>query len=119
MCSNDESIFHADDTILVYVGASLEELIDHVVSRLRNILDWFNCNKLTMTCLKSVFMILTSNRIQIHPHLINSAVLIIEVKSFKCHGIYSDTPQKYAAKIYCLKSKLSKLCEVSFRLSKF
>ena len=39
MCSNDGSILYAEDTVLVYVGTTLEELTDHVKSRLRNILD--------------------------------------------------------------------------------
>lgn len=37
MCANDEIIFHADDTVLVYVGTSLEDLTDQGISRLRNI----------------------------------------------------------------------------------
>ena len=31
MCSNDESILYADDTVLVYVGTTLEKLTDHVI----------------------------------------------------------------------------------------
>ena len=45
MCSNDESMLFADDTVLVHVGTKLEEVTDHVIRRLRNLLDWYNCNK--------------------------------------------------------------------------
>ena len=60
MCSNDESILYADDTALVYVGASLEMLTEHVNSRLREIFEWCNCNKLSLNSAKSEFMIVTN-----------------------------------------------------------
>ena len=53
MCSNDESILHADDTVLVFVGTSLEMLTEHLTSRLREILEWCNCNKLSFNPAKS------------------------------------------------------------------
>ena len=34
MHDDDESILYADDTVLVYVGTTLEEHTDHVNSRL-------------------------------------------------------------------------------------
>ena len=119
MCSNDESILYADDTVLVYVGTNLEELTDHVNNRLRNILDWCNCNKLSLNPLKSEFMVVTNKRIETRPQLFIGANQIKEVKSFKYLGIYIDTQLKFSAQIKHLKSKLSQLCGVSFRLSKF
>ena len=38
MCSRDENILYADDTVLVYVGISLGELTAHINNRLRIIL---------------------------------------------------------------------------------
>ena len=38
MSINHEIILYTDDIVLMYVGTYLEELIDHVNSRLRNIL---------------------------------------------------------------------------------
>ena len=32
ICSNDESILYADDTVLLYIGTSLEMLTEHVKS---------------------------------------------------------------------------------------
>ena len=56
MCSNDKSILYANETVLVYVGTSLEELADHVNSRLGNTLDWYDSKKLSLNPLKSEFM---------------------------------------------------------------
>ena len=67
MCSIDESIIYADDTVLVYVGTTLEELTDHVNSRLRNIVDWCNCNNFSLNPLKSDFMVVTNKRIETRP----------------------------------------------------
>ena len=39
MCSEDKSILYADDSVLVCVGTTLEELTDLVYSRLQTILD--------------------------------------------------------------------------------
>ena len=36
MCSDEESILCAEDTVLVYVRTTLDELTDHINSRLRN-----------------------------------------------------------------------------------
>ena len=74
ICSKDESILYADDTVLVYVGKNLEELTDHVNRRLRNLLHWSNCNKLSLNLLKSELMVVTNTRIKTHPKLFISAV---------------------------------------------
>ena len=119
MCSNDESILYAEDTVLVYVETNLEELIDHVNNRLRNILVWCNCNKLSLNPLKSEFMVVINKRVETRPQLFIGAHQIKEVKRFKYLGIYINTQLKYNAQIKDLKSKLSHLCGVSFRLSNF
>ena len=63
MCSNDESILYADDTVLVYVGKSLEMLAEHVLSRLREIFELCNCNKLFLNPTKSNFMTVSNKTI--------------------------------------------------------
>ena len=119
MCSNDESILYADDTVLVYVGTSLEMLTEHVNSRLREIFEWCNCNKLSLNPAKSEFMIVTNKIVVNRPQLFIGTDPIKEVDSFKYLGIHVDTRLKFHAQINHLKGKLSQLCGVSFRLSKF
>ena len=69
MCSYDEGILNADDTVLVYVETNLEELTYHVNSILLNIQFWCNCNRLSLNALKSEITVVTNKRIETHPHL--------------------------------------------------
>ena len=99
MCSRDESILHANHTVHVYVGASLEELTDHVNVRLCNILEWCNCNKLSQNLSKSVFMAVINEILVAHPQLRISSDLIREVSSFKYSGVHTDTWLKHKVKL--------------------
>ena len=112
-------ILYADDTVPVYVGKKLEELTDHVSSRLRNILDWCSCNNLLLNPIKLEFMAVTNKQVEIHTQLFFGADPFKEVKSFKYLGSYIDSRTKYNTQIKYLESKLSQLRGVSFRLSKF
>ena len=94
MCSNDENLLYADDTVLVYIGTNLEELNDHINNRLRNILNWCNCNKLSLNPLKSEFIVVTNKRIETCPQLFIGVDQFKEVKSFKYLEIYIDTQLK-------------------------
>ena len=96
---------------------TLKELTNHVNIRLRNILDWCSCYKLSLNPLQSEFMVVATNRIETRPQLFIGADKIKEVQSFRYHRIYIDTQLNYNAQIRHLKSKLNKLCGVSFRLS--
>ena len=119
MCSNDESILYAEDTVLVYVGTSLEMLTEHVKSRLREILQWCNCNKLSLNPGNSEFMTVT-NKIEVNrPQLFICTDPIMKVVSFKYLGIHVDTRLNFNVQINHLKCKLCQLCGVSFRLSSF
>ena len=80
MCSNDESKLYADGTVLVHAGTNLEELIDHVNGRLRNILVWCNCNKLSLNPFQSEFMVVTNKRVETRPQLFYGADQIKQVK---------------------------------------
>ena len=64
-------------------------------------------------------MVVTIKRIETRQQLFIGAAQIKEVKTFKYVEIYIDTQLKYNTQIKHLKSKLSQLCGVSFKLSKF
>ena len=109
MCSNDENILYAVDTVLEYVGICLEILTEHANNRLREIFEWCSCDKMTVINTIVVF----------RPQLLIGTDHIKENDSFKYLGIHVDTRLKFKVRINHLKSKLSQLCGVSFRLSKF
>ena len=73
MRSNDESIPYADNTVLMYVGTPFEELTDHANSRIRTILDWCKSNKLSLSHMKSEFMVVTNKGIKTRPQLLIGA----------------------------------------------
>ena len=112
-----ENTLYAADTVLVYVGTTLEELTNNVNTRLQNILDLCNCNKLSLNPLKSDSMVVNDKRIETRPQMFIGTDQIKQVKNFKYLGIYIDTRLKCNAQIKRLKSKLNLLCGVLFRLS--
>ena len=83
MCFRDKSRLYADDTVLVFVGVSLEELIDHVNVRLHITLDWCKCNKLSLNPTKPEFMVVTNKRFIARPQLPIGSDLNEEVSSSK------------------------------------
>ena len=82
MCSRDERILYADDTVLVYVGISLEKLTAHVSDRLRNISEWCKCNKFSLNPSNSEFMIVTNKTLNARPQLLIGSDLNEEVSTF-------------------------------------
>ena len=111
MFCNDEIILYGDETVLFYVGTTLEALNGHVNSRLQNILNWCNCNKVSLNIFKSEFMVVANKRIDTRPQLYIDADQMKE--------IIKTLSWKKNAQIKYLKSKLSHLCGVSLRLSNF
>ena len=100
---------YADDTVLVYVGTSLEMLTEHVNSRLREIFEWCNCNILSLNPAKSEFLTVT-NKIAVNfSKLFIGTDPFMEVDSFKYLGIHVYAGLKFNVQINHLKGKLSKL----------
>ena len=77
--------------MLVYVGISLEMLTKHINSRVREIFEWCNCNKLSLNPVKSEFMTVTNKIAVNRPQLLIGTDPIKEVDSFKHLGIHDDT----------------------------
>ena len=95
MCSNDENILYADDTLLEYVGTSLERFTEHINSRLHEICKWCNCNDLSLKQSKSDFTTVTNKIVVNRPQLFIDTDLIKGVDSFKSLGIHADTLLKF------------------------
>ena len=74
--------------------------------------------QISLSPTKLEFIVVTNKRLITRPQLLIGSDLIKEVSSFKYLGVYIDTRLKCSAQINYLKSKLSQLCGVSFRLSK-
>ena len=96
---NDESILYADDTVLVYVGTSLDMLTENVNSRLRETFKWSKCNNLSLNPTKSEYMIVTNKIVVNRPQLFIGTDRIKEVDSFKNLGTHVDTRLKFNVQI--------------------
>ena len=103
----------------MYVGTHFEEITEHVNNIIQFILNWCTCNKLSLNTSKSEFMVVANKRIETRPQLFIGADLVKEVKSFKYIVIYVVPRLNYNAQIKYLKIKLSQLCGLLFKLSKF
>ena len=66
-------------------------LNEHMNSRLQQIFEWFNCNKLSLNPAKSAFMTVTNDIVVNRPKFFISTGPIKEVDSFKYLGIHADT----------------------------
>ena len=116
LCSDGENILYADDTVLVYVGGSIENLISHVNVRLELIYDWCNRNKLLVNPSKSKFMVVSNRNIPDNLVLKLGNDSINCVDSFKYLGVYIDSKLKFKDHIEHIESKLSQLAGVAYRL---
>ena len=99
LCFNDASILYADDTVLVFVGTSLEMLNEHLNSWLREIFEWCNCNKLSFNPAKSEFMIVSNKIVVSRPKLFIGTDVLEEVDSFKYLGVHVGTRPKFNVQI--------------------
>ena len=109
---NDESILYAVDTVLVYVGTSLEMLTEHLNSQLREIFEWCYCSNLSFNSEKSNSMTVTNKILIDRPQLFIDIDSIEEIDSFKCFGLHIDTRLKFNVQSNHLKGKFSQLCGV-------
>ena len=87
--------FHYNLTVLVFVGTSLEILTDHVNSRLREIFELCNCNKLSLNQAESELMTVTNKIVVNCPKLFIGSDPIKKVDSFKYLGIHVDPQLKF------------------------
>ena len=116
LCDNNECILYADDTCLVFAGKDLIELEQYINGKLQMVQLWCNNNKMSLNVLKSQFMLITNRRVEMYPSLVIGGNEISRVENFKYLGIMMDEKLKYHAQVEYIKSKLSSLCGVSFRL---
>ena len=117
--SNNENVLYADDTGLVFSGTSLNELIDQVNQKLNLVYKWCNFNKLSLNLSKCEYMFI-GNREETFPIPIKiGSAQIKGVQTFKYLGVYIDRNMRFGTHIAKLKTKLSQICGVAFRLRRY
>ena len=115
----DSYILYADDTALVYVGADLKELTDHVNQKLSLISDWCKFNKLSLNPEKSEFLLVTNRKLAVHPLIKIDNKVVRKVDRARYLGILIDDHLKFHNHIELIENKLARLCGISFRLQNY
>jgi len=119
LLSDNACVLYADDTSLIYVGSDLTELVKYVNTKLGELLDWCNYNKLVLNPVKSEFMLLTNKKIEAAPVVHLGGNPITMVKTVKYLGMYLDSKLKYDNQIANVKTKLARYAGVTYRLKNY
>ena len=118
LCSEDEFLMYADDTCILYTGEDLSRVVQLANERLKTIHDWCCANKLALNTNKSNFMLFTNKLVHNEPIIKLDQNKIARVSEFKYLGVTIDEKLKYGGHIEYLRSTMSRMCGLSFRLSK-
>ena len=81
--------------------------------------EWCKANKLSLNHTKSEFMLITNRSVTVTPKIKIGNNEILRVESFKYLGINIDSSLKFQTHIDHLKSRLSQICGVTYRLKPF
>ena len=79
--------------------------------------EWCKTNKLALNPTKSEYMLITNRFAPQQPEIFIGNNQVMRTNCFKYLGIYIDENLKFHNQIDNIKTKLSRLCGVSFRLS--
>jgi hypothetical protein len=114
---NCSKLFHillfADDTSLFISGSNINELFQIMNKELEKIVQWIECNKLSLNVKKTKFMIFSSTRRQATINMINSIInikgeVIERVKELKFLGVILDEKLSWLSNIQNIRSKIAK-----------
>ena len=100
-----------------YVGQDLTHLTAHVNSKLETVHDWCKANKLSINPSKSELMIITNKKIVSEPEIYLGEDRISRKSSVKYLGLHIDDNMHFNTHLDSLKTKLSRFCGISYRLS--
>ena len=103
-------ILYADDTSLFLIGKNINVLIHNMNNELAKVLQWLNCNKLSLNIRKSQYIVFRS--IKNYPNEINTVKInnqtLNKVKSTKFLGVNFDEFLNWAEHINTVKTKISR-----------
>lgn len=118
---NGKARLFADDTSVSYKGGTCEEIQRLMAADIILLNEFFKTNVLSLNLGKTKYMIIHSSRRRVaeHPPLIVNGQTVEEVSSYPFLGLVLDSNMSWADHISALKSKLSSLCGIFWRISSF
>ena len=112
----NDSTLYADDRALVFTGNSLGDLTDRVNSKLQEVYEWCNYNKLCLNANESEFILVTNKKVLNIPRLSIGGNFISQANCVKYLGVHIDEKMKFSVQLANLKARLSRICNASYRL---
>ena len=116
---NMDVVQYADDTVLMCSGADLTELVTKANTALQIFYDWCCYNKLALNVNKTQYIVFSPAQCPFNPVISINNVALERVKEYKYLGVIIDENLKFDKHIQKVKSKLSQLCGVSYKIGKF
>ena len=104
------AILFADDSNFFCTGPKLSEVIDVVNRELQSVVDWLNCNKMSLNIEKTHFMIFKPKRkkVVMCSDIMINGIKIDEVKYTKFLGVTIDSDLSWKNHIDSICSKIAK-----------
>ena len=114
---DEDYLFFADDTCLMFLHHDFDELISIVGQKLGKIADWCQFNKLSINPKKSEYMIISNRNLPYTPDIKIGNDSILKKDSVKYLGLHVDANLKFYSHADYIKSRLSQFIGISRRLT--
>lgn len=111
----------ADDTALFYPNQDVSSVVTSIKGDLQILVKYFDTNLLSLNLSKTKYMVFHSPRKKIPQHISPSlgSVVIEKVSNFKYLGLVLDSTLSWGDHIDYVQKKVSSLCGIMYRVSKF
>ena len=116
---NVDVVQYADDTVLMCGGTNLTELVNKANNALKNFYEWCCFNKLALNINKTQYIVFSPAQCPFDPIISINGTALNRVKEYKYLGVIIDENLKFDKHINKVKTKLSQLCGISFKLGRF
>ena len=112
-------ILYADDTALVKKSNNFNLLCCYMNFVLYKLSEWCNYNNLLLNTKKTKIMLVTNKYVSTYPNIALHNNNLEWVKTFTYLGVIFDCKMTMAHHILYLKSKLSAMCGITHRITKY
>ena len=98
----------ADDTTLFCSGTNVDDIVQNVNTAMDKIVDWLQCNKLSLNIAKSNYMLFTNKKVSSNIRICIENKCIARVTNTKFLGITLDEKLCWKEHIMAIKKKISR-----------
>ena len=113
------SILFADDLTLNFRHSNLETLVRNCNSEIQKLIEWTQCNRLTINHSKSFFMFISNRFRYYHPLILLNNAPLKQCMSGKFLGVIVDDSLNFKLHIDYISNKVSKSIGILFKLKDY